>query len=517
MLETGRDALVGGHERRERLDPVVMADEVHDGGAGHRREDMGARRRRIYDQRPCRLAPRSCSSAPTPSARAWRASASATSSSHARCSRTPTSSSRRVRRTPPPSTAFAPPRTSRTRRRALRPLIAAADAVIAPPQWPLVARWLRACDARVIHDLYTPEALEAAQLFAARPAPVRRLMVSANLDRLHDALHSAPPSRLREREAARPVARRAAGATPDRARARRRRPGPARRDRRRAVRNAIRAAAAQRRRRGSAARCRRSARRTRSCCGTAGSGAGSTRRPRCGQWRCSPSGDRRCGSSSWAARRRMPRRSARPRRRRTSPASSACSTRRCSFIASGCRTTSAWTGCSTRTAPCRRTPTRSRRATRFARGCSTASGPGCRSSRRRATSSPRGSPPTTSARWSQPATSRATAAAIERVLDRGRDAFAPALARASAAYGWPVAARPARALDRVDRAGRAAAATPVPARRRAPDGRSPRTRSDLPARAPGDRPLRPARAAGLTPGPPRARSWTSRACAGRGC
>ena len=74
---------------------------------------------------------------------------------------------------------------------ALRPLIGAADAVVAPPQWPLVARWLRACDARVIHDLYTPEALEAAQLFAARPAPVRRLMVSANLDRLHDALHGA--------------------------------------------------------------------------------------------------------------------------------------------------------------------------------------------------------------------------------------------------------------------------------------------------------------------------------------
>ena len=74
---------------------------------------------------------------------------------------------------------------------ALRPLIARADAVIAPPQWPLVARWLRRCDARVIHDVYTPEALETAQLFASRPPALRRLMVSATLDRLHDAFASA--------------------------------------------------------------------------------------------------------------------------------------------------------------------------------------------------------------------------------------------------------------------------------------------------------------------------------------
>jgi glycosyltransferase involved in cell wall biosynthesis len=74
---------------------------------------------------------------------------------------------------------------------ALRALIARADAVVAPPQWPLVARWLRGCDARVIHDVYTPEALETAQLFAARAPLLRRLMVSATLDRLHDALASA--------------------------------------------------------------------------------------------------------------------------------------------------------------------------------------------------------------------------------------------------------------------------------------------------------------------------------------
>lgn len=73
----------------------------------------------------------------------------------------------------------------------LRPLIARADGVIAPPQWPLVARWLRGCDARVIHDVYTPEALETAQLFEARGPAVRRLMVSWALDRLHDALSSA--------------------------------------------------------------------------------------------------------------------------------------------------------------------------------------------------------------------------------------------------------------------------------------------------------------------------------------
>ncbi|HEX4345071.1 MAG TPA: hypothetical protein VHZ31_05870 [Solirubrobacteraceae bacterium] len=73
----------------------------------------------------------------------------------------------------------------------LRPLIARADAIVVPPQWPLVARWLRGCDARVIHDVYTPEALETAQLFAGRPPRLRRLMVSWALDRQHDALSSA--------------------------------------------------------------------------------------------------------------------------------------------------------------------------------------------------------------------------------------------------------------------------------------------------------------------------------------
>jgi len=73
----------------------------------------------------------------------------------------------------------------------LRPLIARADAVIAPPQWPLVSRWLRTCGARVIHDVYTPEALETAQLFADGRPIARRLMVSSTLDRLHDAFASA--------------------------------------------------------------------------------------------------------------------------------------------------------------------------------------------------------------------------------------------------------------------------------------------------------------------------------------
>ncbi len=73
----------------------------------------------------------------------------------------------------------------------LRPLIARSDVVVAPPQWPLVASWLRSCDARVIHDVYTPEALETAQLFAGHRPAVRRLMASWTLDRLHDALSSA--------------------------------------------------------------------------------------------------------------------------------------------------------------------------------------------------------------------------------------------------------------------------------------------------------------------------------------
>jgi len=73
---------------------------------------------------------------------------------------------------------------------ALRAPIAAADVVVAHPQWPLVTRWLRRSSARVIFDLYDPETLETLELLAGERPLVRRLMNSATLDRLHDALRT---------------------------------------------------------------------------------------------------------------------------------------------------------------------------------------------------------------------------------------------------------------------------------------------------------------------------------------
>jgi glycosyltransferase involved in cell wall biosynthesis len=73
---------------------------------------------------------------------------------------------------------------------ALAPHVAAADVVVCPPQWPVVSRWLRRSRARVVHDLYDPEALETLELFAGRRPIVRRTMVALTLDRLDDALRT---------------------------------------------------------------------------------------------------------------------------------------------------------------------------------------------------------------------------------------------------------------------------------------------------------------------------------------
>lgn len=71
---------------------------------------------------------------------------------------------------------------------ALRAQIAAADVVVAPPQWPLVTSWMRRSGARLIFDLYAPETLETLELFADRAPLLRRLMVALTVDRLEDAL-----------------------------------------------------------------------------------------------------------------------------------------------------------------------------------------------------------------------------------------------------------------------------------------------------------------------------------------
>jgi glycosyltransferase involved in cell wall biosynthesis len=63
-----------------------------------------------------------------------------------------------------------------------------ADAVIAQPQWPLVARGLRRSGARLVYDLSGPEALEALETHSGR-APLRRRAANAlTVDRLADAL-----------------------------------------------------------------------------------------------------------------------------------------------------------------------------------------------------------------------------------------------------------------------------------------------------------------------------------------
>lgn len=73
---------------------------------------------------------------------------------------------------------------------ALREPIAQADTVIAHPQWPLVDRWLRRSKARVIIDLYCPETLETLELLAGGSALVRRQHTATTIDRLHAALRT---------------------------------------------------------------------------------------------------------------------------------------------------------------------------------------------------------------------------------------------------------------------------------------------------------------------------------------
>ncbi|MCW3018402.1 MAG: glycosyltransferase [Solirubrobacterales bacterium] len=73
---------------------------------------------------------------------------------------------------------------------ALRPLIAAADTVIAHPQWPVVNRWMRHSSARVVIDLYCPETLETLELLAGRRALARGQLTATTLDRLHSSLRT---------------------------------------------------------------------------------------------------------------------------------------------------------------------------------------------------------------------------------------------------------------------------------------------------------------------------------------
>ncbi len=72
----------------------------------------------------------------------------------------------------------------------LRDPIEQADMVVAHPQWPLVDRWLRRSPARVVIDLYCPETLETLELAADRSRLQRRQLTATTLDRLHAALRT---------------------------------------------------------------------------------------------------------------------------------------------------------------------------------------------------------------------------------------------------------------------------------------------------------------------------------------
>jgi glycosyltransferase involved in cell wall biosynthesis len=74
--------------------------------------------------------------------------------------------------------------------RALREPIAAADTIVTHPQWPLIDRWLRRCTARVVIDLYCPETLETLELLAGSPGLSRRQRTATTIDRLHAALRT---------------------------------------------------------------------------------------------------------------------------------------------------------------------------------------------------------------------------------------------------------------------------------------------------------------------------------------
>ncbi|MDA0164723.1 glycosyltransferase [Solirubrobacter ginsenosidimutans] len=74
--------------------------------------------------------------------------------------------------------------------KALRPLIARADVVVTHPVWSPAGRWLRRSGKRIVHDLYDPETLETLELSAGSGRLARRALTDTTLDRLHDALRT---------------------------------------------------------------------------------------------------------------------------------------------------------------------------------------------------------------------------------------------------------------------------------------------------------------------------------------
>ncbi len=73
---------------------------------------------------------------------------------------------------------------------ALDPALRAADVVVAGPQWPALMRRLRRSGARLVFDLYVPEAIETVGGFPGDRRRVRALLTQFAIDRQVDALRS---------------------------------------------------------------------------------------------------------------------------------------------------------------------------------------------------------------------------------------------------------------------------------------------------------------------------------------
>ncbi|MEA2298766.1 MAG: hypothetical protein QOF77_1702 [Solirubrobacteraceae bacterium] len=73
----------------------------------------------------------------------------------------------------------------------LAPHLLDVDLVVAQPQWPAHMALLRRSGARLIFDLYDPETFPTIEHLAGRPAPLRRLMSAYSIDRVAEAMRIA--------------------------------------------------------------------------------------------------------------------------------------------------------------------------------------------------------------------------------------------------------------------------------------------------------------------------------------
>jgi glycosyltransferase involved in cell wall biosynthesis len=74
--------------------------------------------------------------------------------------------------------------------RTLAPRLDGVDAIVAQPQWPLVSRVLERSGARLIFDLGCPEALETLDFRSGDDPRRRRLVTAMTIDRTIEALHT---------------------------------------------------------------------------------------------------------------------------------------------------------------------------------------------------------------------------------------------------------------------------------------------------------------------------------------